>query len=38
MTFAEPDAYGRQQHRDDGDYSYAEVIVYNSPRDISAAD
>lgn len=36
ITFAEPDAYGRQQHRDAGDYSYAEVIVYDSPREIPA--
>jgi spore maturation protein CgeB len=36
ITFAEPDAYGRQQHRDDEDFSYAEVIVYQSPRDIPA--
>ncbi len=35
ITFAEPDAYGRQQHRDNEDFSYAEVIVYHSPRDIS---
>lgn len=28
ITFAEPDAYGRQQHRDDGDYSYVESVVY----------
>ena len=34
ITFAEPDAYGRQQHRDEEDFSYAEVIVYQSPRDI----
>ncbi len=34
ITFAEPDAYGRQQHRDDEDFSYAEVLVYDSPRDI----
>jgi spore maturation protein CgeB len=34
ITFAEPDAYGRQQHRDKEDFSYAEVIVYDSPRDI----
>ncbi len=34
ITFAEPDAYGRQQHRDNEDFSYAEVIVYESPRDI----
>lgn len=36
ITFAEPDAYGRQQHRDHEDFSYAEVIVYQSPRDIPA--
>jgi spore maturation protein CgeB len=35
ITFAEPDAYGRQQHRDNEDFSYAEVIVYESPRDIT---
>jgi len=34
ITFAEPDAYGRQQHRDNEDFGYAEVIVYQSPRDI----
>lgn len=34
ITFAEPDAYGRQLHRDNEDFSYAEVIVYDSPRDI----
>jgi len=36
ITFAEPDAYGRQQHRDNEDFSYAEVLVYDSPRDIPA--
>lgn len=36
ITFAEPDAYGRQQHRDKEDFSYAKIIVYNSPRDIPA--
>jgi spore maturation protein CgeB len=34
ITFAEPDAYGRQQHRDNEDFSYADVIVYQSPSDI----
>jgi len=34
ITFAEPDAYGRQQHRDPGDYSYVESIVYSSPSDL----
>lgn len=28
ITFAEPDAYGRQQHRDEGDFSYVNSIVY----------
>lgn len=36
ITFAEPDAYGRQQHRDDEDFSYAQVIVYESPHEIPA--
>lgn len=31
ITFAEPDAYGRQQKRDPGDYSYVESIVYSTP-------
>lgn len=31
ITFAEPDAYRRQQHRDQGDYSYVESIVYSTP-------
>lgn len=34
ITFAEPDAYDRQAHRDDGDFSYAQSIVYRSPEDI----
>lgn len=34
ITFAEPDAFGRQQHRDDEDFSYAEVVIYQSPGDI----
>ena len=28
ITFAEPDAYGRQAHRDSGDFSYVESLVY----------
>lgn len=28
VTFAEPDAYGRQQHVDDEDFSYVNSIVY----------
>lgn len=36
ITFAEPDAYGRQQRRDHGDYSYAESIVYTPGTDFEA--
>jgi spore maturation protein CgeB len=28
ITFAEPDAYGRQQHRDNDDFSYVHSLVY----------
>lgn len=28
ITFAEPDAYGRQEHRDPGDYSWVRSVVY----------
>lgn len=28
ISFAEPDAYGRQQHRDTGDFSFVESLVY----------
>src|SRR5437868_758437 len=36
ITFAEPDAYSRQQHRDgrDADFSYVNVWVYQSPSDL----
>ncbi len=34
ITFAEPDAYGRQQHRDQHDASYVRSIVYQSPSDL----
>lgn len=34
ITFAEPDVYGRQQHRDAHDYSYVESIVYSTPADL----
>ena len=34
VTFAEPDAYGRQHRRDLRNCEYAEVVVYQSPRDI----
>ena len=34
IIFAEPDIYNRQQNRDIGDFSYARVIVYQTPRDL----
>src|SRR5438552_2217647 len=34
ITFAEPDAYGRQQHRDDHDVSYVRSWVYRTPEDL----
>ena len=34
ITFAEPDAYGRQERRDPGDYSYVKSVVYSSPADL----
>jgi spore maturation protein CgeB len=34
ITFAEPDAYGRQHKRDLHNLEYAEVVVYRSPQDI----
>lgn len=34
ITFAEPDAYGRQEHRDQGDFSYVHSIVYKPTVDV----
>ncbi|MDQ2833623.1 MAG: glycosyltransferase [Acidobacteriota bacterium] len=34
ITFAEPDAYGRQQHRDSESFSYVNSIVYQPGTDI----
>lgn len=34
VIFAEPNAFGRQQKRDVGPMDYADVRVYESPRDI----
>ena len=34
ITFAEPDAYGRQQKRDQGDFSYVTSIVYKHASDV----
>ena len=36
IVFAEPDIYGRQQKRDPEDYSYADVLVYQTPHDLPA--
>jgi spore maturation protein CgeB len=34
IVFAEPDIYKRQQNRDSHDVYYAQVIVYQTPRDL----
>ena len=34
ITFAEPDAYGRQQRRDHGDFSWVHSVVYQPEHDI----
>lgn len=34
ITFAEPDAYGRQQKRDFGDFSYVESVVYETESEL----
>lgn len=36
ITFAEPDAYGRQQHRDADDFSYVTSMVYRPGVDLDA--
>lgn len=36
ITFAEPDAFGRQQHKDVGDFSFVESIVYRPTFDVDA--
>jgi spore maturation protein CgeB len=36
ITFAEPDAYGRQQKRDVGDFSYVKSIVFRTAEEIPA--
>ena len=36
ITFAEPDAYGRQQHRDTDTFDYVESIVYRPGVDLDA--
>src|SRR5579871_1072361 len=36
ITFAEPDAYGRQQKRDPVDISYVSNVVYKTADDIPA--
>lgn len=37
VTFYEPDAYGRQQHRDIDDPPWAEVVVYEATEDAARA-
>ena len=34
VTFAEPDAYGRLQNRDAGDFSYVSTVVYKKAEEI----
>lgn len=36
VTFAEPDIYGRQQNRDTDQITYAEVVVYEAPRQVDS--
>jgi len=36
ITFAEPDIYGRQQNRDASPIDYAQVRVYQTPRDLES--
>ncbi len=36
ITFAEPDAYGRQEKRDAGNYSYVRSVVYTPGREVDA--
>src|SRR5438270_7360582 len=36
VVFAEPDAYGRQQKRDPGDFSYVTSIVYRQAEEVPA--
>ena len=36
ITFAEPDAYGRQEHRDSEDVSYVRSLVYRPGVDVEA--
>jgi spore maturation protein CgeB len=36
IVFAEPDAYGRLQNRDAGDFSFVKAVVYSSADAISA--
>ena len=36
IIFAEPDAYGRQEHRDEGDFSYVKSLVYQPGTGVDA--
>jgi spore maturation protein CgeB len=37
IVFAEPDAYGRQQHRDADDFSYVESVIYQPEEELESA-
>jgi spore maturation protein CgeB len=36
ITFASPDAFERQQHHDEGDFSYVNAVVYQPTSDLDA--
>jgi len=36
ITFAEPDIYDRQNHRDRDDFSYVRSIVYDTPQELES--
>ncbi len=36
ITFAAPDAFGRRQHPDQGDFSYVDAVIYRPGVDIDA--
>ena len=36
IAFAQPDTFPWQEHRDEGSYEFAEVIVYNTPYEMRA--
>src|SRR5206468_11054721 len=36
ITFASPDAFGRQQHHDAGDFSYVDAVIYRPTIEIDS--